>query len=115
MTDSDAYFAEPARIAAGVRQIDQISTLAQEMVRDFAAEVNLTRDWPGTDDSFAQQTIPQEKKERQLSGETGQALSDAVSEVAAGTVKNLDNILGTQNNVLDAIHSQSSNGSSGRH
>lgn len=115
MADPNAYFAEPARIAAGVRQIDRISGLAQDMIRDFLNEVNATRDWPGVNDSFAEQVIPQEKQERELSGDTGQALSTAVAEVAGGTVKNLSNILGTQNGVLDAIHSQSGGGSAGRH
>ncbi|MFG2945825.1 hypothetical protein [Streptomyces adustus] len=113
MADGNAYFADPGRIQAGVRQVDRISSLAQEMVRDFVSAVNLTRDWPGTDDEFARETLPQEKSERTSVTDTGEAIADAVFQVANGTTTNLRNILGTQSGVLDAIH-DSANGP-GRH
>ena len=74
MSDTNAYYAEPARIQAGVRQIDQISTLAEDMLRDFVSAVNLTSDWPGTNDSYAKQAIPQEKQEREAAVGTMAAL-----------------------------------------
>jgi hypothetical protein len=114
MSDTNAYYAEPARIHAGVRQIDQISTLAQDMLRDFVSAVNLTSDWPGTNDSYAKEAIPQEKKEREAALGTGQALTDSVVGVANGTTTNLSSILSTQSGVLDAIHN-SAPGSSGKH
>ena len=114
MADSNAYFADPGRIQAGVRQVDAISSLAQEMVRDFVSAVNLTRDWPGHDDEFAREVKPQEKSERESVTDTGQAVTDAIVGVANGTHSNLQNILGTQNGVLDAIHESAANGP-GRH
>ncbi|MCX4402983.1 hypothetical protein OG585_03820 [Streptomyces sp. NBC_01340] len=116
MAEGNSYFADPARIQGGVRQIDQISTIAQEMIRDFVNEVNLTRDWPGTSDSFAREVVPQEKKERDGSADTGQALRDAIVSVANGTTENLKNILTTQGGNLDAIHESSGGGhTGGRH
>ncbi|MFJ9683470.1 hypothetical protein ACIRP2_36305 [Streptomyces sp. NPDC101194] len=100
---SDAYFAEPARIQAGLRQMFSISTSIGSMVDDFVADVRATRDWPGQDDSFAREVIPQEQKERESSTETAIALSDAVHGVAHGTSVNLTSIQSNQNNILDAI------------
>ncbi|MEU6353679.1 hypothetical protein ABZ896_30855 [Streptomyces sp. NPDC047072] len=114
MADGNAYFADPGRIQAGVRQVDAISSLAQEMVRDFTSAVNATRDWPGQDDDFAREVKPQEKSERTSVTDTGQAITDAVVGVADGTHANLRNIVGTQSGVLDAIRDSAANGP-GRH
>ncbi|WP_327179800.1 hypothetical protein OG599_33915 [Streptomyces sp. NBC_01335] len=113
MPEGNAYFAEPGRLQAGSRQIDQISALAREIVHDFVSSVNLTRDWPGTDDSYAKEVLPQEQKERKAAVETGVALSDAIVGVADGTLANLGNILSTQSGVLDSIHRSSGSGSHG--
>lgn len=114
MADGNAYFADPGRIQSGVRQIDEISALAQRMVHEFVADVNRTRDWPGTDDTFAREVQPQEKTERTTVTDTGQSVSDAVVAVADGTHTNLQNIMGTQSGILDAIHDSAVNGP-GRH
>lgn len=114
MADGNSYFADTGRIQSGVRQVDHISSLAQEIVRDFVSAVNMTRDWPGVDDDFAKEVAPQEKSERSKVTSTGQSLSDAVVQVANGTTANLSNILNTQGGVLDAIHQSAANGS-GRH
>ncbi|MFB8036587.1 hypothetical protein ACFC5Z_27355 [Streptomyces sp. NPDC056004] len=100
---SDGYYAEPARIQAGLRQMFSISTLIGSMVDDFVMDVRATRDWPGQDDSFAEEVIPQEQKERESSSETAIALSEAVNGVAHGTSVNLASIKSNQNNILDAI------------
>ncbi|MEU0628502.1 hypothetical protein [Streptomyces sp. NPDC005989] len=100
---SDGYYAEPARIQAGLRQMFSISTSIGSMVDDFVMDVRATRDWPGQDDSFAEEVIPQEQKERESSSETAIALSEAVNGVAHGTSVNLASIKSNQNNILDAI------------
>ncbi|MFF3958380.1 hypothetical protein ACFYY1_34980 [Streptomyces sp. NPDC001890] len=100
---SDGYYAEPARIQAGLRQMYSISTSIGSMVDDFVMDVRATRDWPGQDDSFAKEVIPQEQKERESSSETALALSEAVNGVAHGTSVNLASIKSNQNNILDAI------------
>lgn len=100
---SDGYYAEPARIQAGLRQMFSISTSIGSMVDDFVMDVRATRDWPGQDDSFAKEVIPQEQKERESSSETAIALSEAVNGVAHGTSVNLVSIKSNQNNILDAI------------
>ncbi|MFJ7200504.1 MULTISPECIES: hypothetical protein [unclassified Streptomyces] len=100
---SDGYYAEPARIQAGLRQMFSISTSVGSMVDDFVVDVRATSDWPGQDDSFAQEVIPQEQKERESSSETAIALSESVKGVAHGTSVNLASIKSNQNNILDAI------------
>lgn len=113
MAEGNAYYAEPERLAAGVRQINAISSLAHEMLRDFTTTVNDTRGWPGKDDSFALEVIPQEEKERRTAVETGTSLVEAVVGVADGTMTNLENIRNTQNGVIDSINSAGNRG--GRH
>jgi len=105
MAEGNAYYAEPDRLAAGVRQINAIGTFAHEMLRDFTTTVNDTHGWPGKDDSFAQEVIPQELKERTMAVDTGTSLVEAVVSVADGTMSNLENIRNTQNGVIDSINS----------
>ncbi|MFE3945826.1 hypothetical protein ACFXPV_28805 [Streptomyces sp. NPDC059118] len=100
---SDEYFAEPARIQAGLRQMFTISSSFGSMVDDFVADVRATRDWPGQDDSFALEVIPQEQKERESCTDTSIALSEAVSGISHGTSVNLTSILSNQSNILDSI------------
>ncbi|MFD3944798.1 hypothetical protein [Streptomyces sp. NPDC058579] len=105
MPEGDVYFAIPGRLQAGVRQIDQISSLVQDIARDFVSEVNAVRDWPGRDDSFAREVLPQEKDERETATRTAEAIAEAVVEIANGTHDNLRNIVNTQDGALDAIGS----------
>ncbi|GHH80323.1 hypothetical protein GCM10018793_35240 [Streptomyces sulfonofaciens] len=103
MADDNAYFADPARLHSGIRQIESISSLAQAMLKDFVDEVNATKHWPGEDDSFAKQVLPRELKERQGSTDTIQSIADAVVGIADGTTANLRNITETQDGNMDAI------------
>ncbi|MEV6160703.1 hypothetical protein AB0L71_02005 [Streptomyces sp. NPDC052052] len=113
---SDAYFADPARLRAGLRQMFSISSSIEAMVGDFVVDVRATSDWPGQNDSFAKEVIPQEHKERESSSETAIALSDAMRGVAHGTSVNLTSIQTNQNNILDAIQDHRIRStSSGRH
>lgn len=111
MTDANAYAADPARIQGGVRQVEQISTAAEAMLREFLSHVNLTRGWPGVDDTFAQANLPNEKKERETVTDTAQAMSGAIVAIAHGTNENLKNIMTTQAGNMAAIH-QSAGGDS---
>ncbi|MFJ1967630.1 hypothetical protein ACIO93_03075 [Streptomyces sp. NPDC087903] len=113
MSEGNAYYAEPERLASGVRQIDRISALAHEMLRDFTIGLNATVGWTGRDDSFAQEVVPQDKRERKTAVDTGTSLVDAVVSVADGTLANLDNIRNTQSGVIDSINSAGRRG--GRH
>lgn len=106
MTDN-AYFADPAALASGTRQIQAISNFAVDMINEFIADVSATSDWPGRDDSYAEQMIPQEKKQREGAVSTGTALTEAIVGVGDGTLANLKNILGTQSGNLEAIQSSS--------
>ncbi|MFK0120067.1 hypothetical protein [Streptomyces sp. NPDC090994] len=122
MTDN-AYFANPAALASGTRQIQAISNFAVEMINEFITDVSATADWCGKDDSYAEQMIPQEKKQREGAISTGKALTDAIVGVGDGTLANLKNILGTQGGNLEAIHDSSidtsntggTHGGGGRH
>ncbi|WP_043678274.1 hypothetical protein [Streptomyces xylophagus] len=101
---SNAYSASPAALIAGTRQIEQISRLANEMISEFITDVSSTSGWPGDDDSYAKQMLPQEKEQREGSVKTGSSLSEAIVSIGDGTLTNLKSVLGTQNNVLGAIH-----------
>ncbi|MEU4656101.1 hypothetical protein AB0G32_19490 [Streptomyces sp. NPDC023723] len=103
MTDN-AYFANPAALASGTRQIQAISNFAVEMINEFVSDVSATADWCGDDDSYAKQMIPQEKKQREGATSTGKALTEAIVGVGDGTLANLKNIVGTQNGNLEAIN-----------
>jgi len=113
MPEGNSYYAEPDQLAAGVRYINQISTLAHDMLRDFTTTVNDTHGWPGKDDDFAKEVIPAELREREMAIDTGTSLVEAVVSVADGTMANLDNIRNTQNGVIDSINSASRR--NGRH
>ncbi|MFF2326490.1 MULTISPECIES: hypothetical protein [unclassified Streptomyces] len=110
----DAYFAEPARIQAGLLQMHQISSSVEGMVDDFLSEVKVTMGWPGLDDSFAQEVKPQERKERESSSTAATALSEAVAGVVHGTTVNLREIQTNQNNILDAIQDHRNKTGNGR-
>lgn len=101
---SNAYYANPGVLQAGTRQIEQISRLANEIISEFITDVSATSDWPGQNDSYAKQVLPQEKKQREGAITTGSALSEAIVGVGDGTIANLKSVVGTQNGVLDAIH-----------
>nr|WSY50991.1 hypothetical protein OG999_13315 [Streptomyces sp. NBC_00886] len=105
----NAYSASPPALIAGTRQIDQISRLANEMINEFITDVSSTSGWPGHDDSYAKQMLPQEKQQREGSVKTGTSLSEAIVGVGDGTLTNLKSVLGTQSGVIDAIHDSSIN------
>ncbi|MEU6197107.1 hypothetical protein [Streptomyces sp. NPDC047061] len=103
----NAYSASPPALIAGTRQIEQISRLANEMISEFITDVSATSKWPGHDDSYAKQMLPQEKEQREGSVTTGSSLSEAIVSIGDGTLTNLKSVLGTQSGVLDAIHDSS--------
>ncbi|MFF7467694.1 hypothetical protein [Streptomyces sp. NPDC008092] len=105
----NAYYASPQGLVSGTRQIEQISRLVTDMVNEFITDVSATSGWPGHDDSYAQQTLPQEKQQRLNAIKTGTSLSEAIVGVGDGTLANLKSVLGTQGGVLDAIHDSSIN------
>ena len=106
---SNAYSATPPALVAGTRQIEQISRLANEMINEFITDVSSTSGWPGHDDSYAKQMLPQEKEQREGSIKTGSSLSEAIVSIGDGTLTNLKSVLGTQNGALDAIHDSNIN------
>ncbi|KPI08692.1 hypothetical protein OK074_3479 [Actinobacteria bacterium OK074] len=105
----NAYYASPPALVAGTRQIEQISRLATDMINEFITDVSATSDWPGQNDSYAKQMLPQEKQQREGSITTGTSLSEAIVGVGDGTLANLKSVLGTQSGVVDAIHDSSIN------
>jgi hypothetical protein len=108
MADSgNNYFADPNRIQAGTREIDQISTYVQNLLENFTDGIYATVGWTGTSDSLAKQLIPADQQDRQQTTDTARALSQAVVGIARGTETNLKSILSTQQGNLDAIHDSS--------
>ncbi len=74
------------------------------MISEFITDVSATSRWPGHDDSYAKQMLPQEKEQREGTITTGSSLSEAIVGVGDGTLANLKSVVGTQNGVLGAIH-----------
>ena len=114
MADSNAYAADTNRLRAAIRQIEQISAMAGDLVRDFAHEVARTQHWPGEDDSFAREVIPSERKERETALETAESVAGASEQIALSTLGNLDNIEGTQLGALEGIQAELHRGRPGR-
>lgn len=103
---SNRYLANPDRIQAGVRQLEDITEAAQSMVSEFLDEISATVTWPGTSDEFAEKVRPQEQQERQVTKDTCRAIRDSVTAIADGTMKNVDSMLGTKNQALEDIGKQ---------
>ncbi|KAB1140862.1 hypothetical protein F7R91_34565 [Streptomyces luteolifulvus] len=114
MADSNGYIADPNRLRTAIRQIEEISEMARDIVRDFAGEVARTQGWPGRDDSFAREVLPSERKERESALETGENIAGAGEQIALSTLENLDNIEGTQLGALEGIQAELHRGRPGR-
>ncbi|MGW3622032.1 hypothetical protein [Streptomyces sp. NPDC000880] len=108
MANSPRYTAEPDNLLAGVKAIEEIGALAQSLLADFSNEVNETRRWPGVNDSFAQEAIPQEVKVREGSLKTVEAVFEGVRGIGDATFGNLLNIMTTQSGALEAIQTAAS-------
>jgi hypothetical protein len=109
----NAYFANPHALMAGTRQIEQISQMVTEMVREFVTDVSETADWCGESDSYAKQMKPKEKEQREGAISTGEALANALVSAGNGTIANTKSVLGTQSGVIDAIRGSSINTNNG--
>ncbi|MFD6381477.1 hypothetical protein ACFWEY_00735, partial [Streptomyces nigra] len=59
------YYADPNRIEALARQLEEIGTLAKNITEEFLDDLAPTVTWPGTEGEFAEKAKPQEQKERQ--------------------------------------------------
>ncbi|MFH9044906.1 hypothetical protein ACIA6T_20750 [Streptomyces sp. NPDC051740] len=103
MSDANAYTADTARIQGGIRQVHEISTAAQSMLRNFENRLKPTAGWPGEDDSFAKATKPHAQRENVTAAETMRAIVEAIVAIADGTSENVKNIRSTQAGNLDAI------------
>ncbi|MDQ0988455.1 hypothetical protein [Streptomyces sp. V2I9] len=116
---SNRYYANPNRIEAGTRQLEAIAELARKMTSDFLIESNGTSTWPGVDDDFAKQVRPQEKKDREATRETCEALGKAVAGISRGTLENVKSMHALRGETLGNIAKQDSrisdaNGGHGR-
>jgi hypothetical protein len=116
---SDRYYGDPRRIEAGTRQLDEIAKMAQSIASDFLDEISATVTWPGTDDEYAQQMRPKERKERQATKDTCTAVRDAIVGITEGTLQNLESMRRVRDQALDGIGQQTNNienmGGHGRH
>ncbi|MER7699775.1 MULTISPECIES: hypothetical protein [unclassified Streptomyces] len=105
---SNRYYADPNRIQAGVRQLEDIAEIARGMTADFLDEISDTVTWPGTSDEFAKKVRPQEIKERQTTKDTCMAIRDAVIGITEGTLENVQTMKALRNQALENIAHQSS-------
>ncbi|WP_406261667.1 hypothetical protein [Streptomyces nigra] len=80
------YYADPNRIEALARQLEEIGTLAKNITEEFLDDLAPTVTWPGTEGEFAEKAKPQEQKERQTTKETMMSIRDAVVGITDATV-----------------------------
>ncbi|GAA2993216.1 hypothetical protein [Streptomyces fulvorobeus] len=80
------YYADPHRIEALARQLEEIGTLTRSMTEEFLDELAPTVSWPGTEGEFAEKARPQEQKERQTTKDTMMSIRDALVGITDATV-----------------------------
>ncbi|MEV5384471.1 hypothetical protein [Streptomyces sp. NPDC052721] len=112
MPASEGFFADPARLYAATRQIEQISEVARSLSAGFQDSLMRDVDWPGGDRFGRREIRPQERQERRTALQTSADVAQVVRLVADGTLGNLSTILNAQAGAMDDIaRQQSRNGS----
>ncbi|MGW2463045.1 hypothetical protein ACWEOA_36665 [Streptomyces sp. NPDC004457] len=109
----DVFSANATAIHTWAGIMDEIAEITGHAVADFEAAARRCADWPGVDDSMAEQLRPQDAKERKGTVEAGTALMEAIGGMTRVLNLNGDIIQGAQNDAIEAIDDQASR--SGRH
>ncbi|MER8265677.1 hypothetical protein ACJBCE_03825 [Streptomyces sp. NBUL23] len=97
------YYADPQRIEALARQLEEISTLTRSMTEEFLDELAPTVSWPGTNSEFSEKAGPQEQKERQTTKDTMLSIRDALVGITDATVSNVRMMKDTRDRNIDEI------------
>ncbi|MEU8654979.1 hypothetical protein [Streptomyces sp. NPDC048737] len=102
------YYADPQRIEALARQLEEIGQLASSVTEEFLDELSPTVRWPGTKGEFAEKAKPQEQKERQTTKETMMAIRDALVGITDATVSQVRLMKDTRDRNIEGIERNNS-------
>ncbi|MFE2810456.1 hypothetical protein ACFXGG_08410 [Streptomyces nigra] len=97
------YYADPNRIEALARQLEEIGALAKNITEEFLDDLAPTVTWPGTEGEFAEKAKPQEQKERQTTEETMMSIRDAVVGITDATVSQVRMMKDTRDRHIEDI------------
>ncbi|MFC8242053.1 hypothetical protein [Streptomyces chartreusis] len=97
------YYADPNRIEALARQLEEIGTLAKGITEEFLDDLAPTVSWPGTEGDFAEKAKPQEQKERQTTKETMMSIRDAVVGITDATVSQVRMMKDTRDRNIEDV------------
>ncbi|AWE54295.1 hypothetical protein [Streptomyces nigra] len=97
------YYADPNRIEALARQLEEIGALAKNITEEFLDDLAPTVTWPGTEGEFAEKAKPQEQKERQTTKETMMSIRDAVVGITDATVSQVRMMKDTRDRHIENI------------
>ncbi|MFE2644874.1 hypothetical protein ACFXDO_20260 [Streptomyces nigra] len=97
------YYADPNRIEALARQLEEIGALAKNITEEFLDDLAPTVTWPGTEGEFAEKAKPQEQKERQTTKETMMSIRDAVVGITDATVSQVRMMKDTRDRHIEDI------------
>lgn len=97
------YYADPNRIEALARQLEEIGALAMNITEEFLDDLAPTVTWPGTQGDFAEKAKPQEQKERQTAKETMISIREAVMAITDATVSQVRMMKGTRDGNIEEV------------
>ncbi|EGX56726.1 hypothetical protein SZN_26366 [Streptomyces zinciresistens K42] len=97
------YYADPQRIEALTRQLEEIGTLATTITEEFLDDIGPTITWPGTEGDFAKKAKPQEQQERQTTKETMMSVRDAIVGITDATVNQVRMMKETRDRNVEGV------------
>lgn len=97
------YYADPQRIEALARQLEEIGTLTRSMTEEFLDELAPTVNWPGSEGDFAEKAKPQEQKERQTTKDTMMSIRDALVGITDATVSQVRMMKDTRDHNIEQV------------
>lgn len=97
------YYADPHRIEALAKQLEEIGTLTRSMTEEFLDELAPTVKWPGTQGDFAEKARPQEQKERQTTKETMLSIRDALVGITDATLSQVRMMKETRDRNIESV------------
>ncbi|MET9594332.1 hypothetical protein ABZY45_25890 [Streptomyces sp. NPDC006516] len=97
------YYADPQRIEALARQLEEIGTLTRSMTEEFLDELAPTVNWPGTEGEFAEKAKPQEQKERQTTKDTMMSIRYALVGITDATVSQVRMMKDTRDHNIENV------------
>ncbi|MEU0134928.1 hypothetical protein ABZ172_13035 [Streptomyces sp. NPDC006296] len=97
------YYADPQRIEALTKQLEEIGTLTRSMTEEFLDGLAPTVNWPGTEGEFAEKAKPQEQKERQTTKDTMLSIRDALVSITDATLGQVRMMKDTRDHNIEQV------------